>query len=161
MVCLPALPVLPAARPRPWHACPCFTPLHCRSTDRVTESIALQHSAAPVACLLLRTALTLVRTALALCSCCAVRAVPCSEEMGVELGGEVGYAIRFEDCTSKDTLIKYMTDGVLLRETLTEPDLDRWGGGCWEWQGNGAVWGGSGSGSDNGMLARVAEQQGR
>lgn len=46
--------------------------------------------------------------------------------MGVELGAEVGYSIRFEDCTSKDTLIKYMTDGVLLRETLTEPDLDRW-----------------------------------
>jgi hypothetical protein len=48
-----------------------------------------------------------------------------SEEMGVELGREVGYAIRFEDCTSEDTLIKYMTDGVLLRETLTEPDLDK------------------------------------
>ena len=47
-----------------------------------------------------------------------------SEEMGVELGKEVGYAIRFEDCTGPDTLIKYMTDGVLLRETLREPDLD-------------------------------------
>ncbi|KAL4449004.1 hypothetical protein ABPG77_007721 [Micractinium sp. CCAP 211/92] len=49
-----------------------------------------------------------------------------SEEMGVELGKEVGYSIRFEDCTSSDTIIKYMTDGVLLRETLTEPDLDRY-----------------------------------
>ena len=38
---------------------------------------------------------------------------------------QVGYSIRFEDCTSSDTVIKYMTDGVLLRETLTEPDLDR------------------------------------
>ncbi len=38
---------------------------------------------------------------------------------------QVGYSIRFEDCTSSDTIIKYMTDGVLLRETLTEPDLDR------------------------------------
>ncbi|RPB19840.1 hypothetical protein L211DRAFT_584545 [Terfezia boudieri ATCC MYA-4762] len=38
-----------------------------------------------------------------------------SEEMQVKLGGLVGYAIRFEDCTSKDTMIKYMTDGVLLR----------------------------------------------
>jgi len=47
-----------------------------------------------------------------------------SEEMGCELGKEVGYAIRFEDCTGPDTLIKYMTDGVLLRETLREPDLD-------------------------------------
>ena len=49
-----------------------------------------------------------------------------SEEMGVNLGGLVGYAIRFEDCTSKDTVIKYMTDGVLLRESLNEPDLDRY-----------------------------------
>lgn len=49
-----------------------------------------------------------------------------SEEMEVKLGGKVGYAIRFEDCTSKDTIIKYMTDGVLLRESLVEPDLDRY-----------------------------------
>lgn len=38
--------------------------------------------------------------------------------MGVELGEEVGYAIRFEDLTSSSTVIKYMTDGVLLRESL-------------------------------------------
>ena len=31
------------------------------------------------------------------------------QEMGVELGEEVGYAIRFEDCTSKKTVVKYMT----------------------------------------------------
>jgi pre-mRNA-splicing factor ATP-dependent RNA helicase DHX38/PRP16 len=49
-----------------------------------------------------------------------------SEEMECKLGGTVGYAIRFEDCTSKDTVIKYMTDGVLLRESLNEPDLDRY-----------------------------------
>lgn len=47
-----------------------------------------------------------------------------SEEMGLELGKEVGYAIRFEDCTSPETVIKYMTDGVLLRETLSSEDLD-------------------------------------
>jgi pre-mRNA-splicing factor ATP-dependent RNA helicase DHX38/PRP16 len=47
-----------------------------------------------------------------------------SEEMGVPLGSTVGYAIRFEDCTGPDTVIKYMTDGVLLRETLRESDLD-------------------------------------
>ena len=47
-----------------------------------------------------------------------------SEEMGCELGTKVGYAIRFEDCTSEETVIKYMTDGVLLRETLREEDLD-------------------------------------
>jgi len=49
-----------------------------------------------------------------------------AEEMGCELGQDVGYAIRFEDCTSENTLIKYMTDGVLLRESLREPDLDNY-----------------------------------
>jgi pre-mRNA-splicing factor ATP-dependent RNA helicase DHX38/PRP16 len=49
-----------------------------------------------------------------------------SEEMDVKLGGLVGYAIRFEDCTSKETQIKYMTDGVLLRESLVDPDLDKY-----------------------------------
>jgi pre-mRNA-splicing factor ATP-dependent RNA helicase DHX38/PRP16 len=47
-----------------------------------------------------------------------------AEEMNVELGTLVGYAIRFEDLTSTDTVIKYMTDGVLLRESLRESDLD-------------------------------------
>jgi pre-mRNA-splicing factor ATP-dependent RNA helicase DHX16 len=46
-----------------------------------------------------------------------------SYEMGVKLGNEVGYSIRFEDCSSEKTVIKYMTDGVLLREFLNEPDL--------------------------------------
>ncbi|XP_066260507.1 probable pre-mRNA-splicing factor ATP-dependent RNA helicase mog-4 [Euwallacea similis] len=46
-----------------------------------------------------------------------------AQEMGVKLGNEVGYAIRFEDCTSERTIIKYMTDGTLHREFLTEPDL--------------------------------------
>ena len=38
-----------------------------------------------------------------------------ADEMGVSLGDEVGYSIRFEDCTSEKTIIKYMTDGMLLR----------------------------------------------
>nr|NVI75486.1 lethal (2) 37Cb [Cucujiformia] len=46
-----------------------------------------------------------------------------AQEMGVKLGNEVGYAIRFEDCTSERTIIKYMTDGTLHREFLSEPDL--------------------------------------
>ncbi|KAK7282572.1 hypothetical protein RIF29_11469 [Crotalaria pallida] len=46
-----------------------------------------------------------------------------SQEMGVKLGHEVGYSIRFEDCTSEKTMLKYMTDGMLLREFLGEPDL--------------------------------------
>jgi len=44
-------------------------------------------------------------------------------ELNVKLGQEVGYSIRFEDCTSDTTVLKYMTDGILLREFLTEPDL--------------------------------------
>ena len=36
---------------------------------------------------------------------------------------QVGYSIRFEDCTTERTMLKYMTDGMLLREFLGEPDL--------------------------------------
>lgn len=46
-----------------------------------------------------------------------------ADEMGCRLGGEVGYTIRFEDKSSDKTVIKYMTDGMLLREFLTDPEL--------------------------------------
>jgi len=46
-----------------------------------------------------------------------------AEEKSTKLGALVGYTIRFEDCTSERTKIKYMTDGMLLREFLNEPDL--------------------------------------
>ncbi|KAG8451659.1 hypothetical protein GDO86_003741 [Hymenochirus boettgeri] len=46
-----------------------------------------------------------------------------AEEMNCTLGDTVGYQIRFDDCTSEKTVIKYMTDGCLLRNTLTDPDL--------------------------------------
>ena len=46
-----------------------------------------------------------------------------ADEMDVKLGSEVGYSIRFEDCTSDRTVVKYLTDGMLLREFLKEPDL--------------------------------------
>ncbi|CEL09073.1 Putative RNA helicase [Aspergillus calidoustus] len=49
-----------------------------------------------------------------------------SEEMECDLGDLVGYAIRFEDCTGPNTVIKYMTDGVLLRESLVQTDLDKY-----------------------------------
>ncbi|KAL1536945.1 RNA helicase [Salvia divinorum] len=49
-----------------------------------------------------------------------------SEEMETELGDKVGYAIRFEDVTGSNTVIKYMTDGVLLRETLKDSDLEKY-----------------------------------
>ncbi|XP_043198767.1 ATP-dependent RNA helicase DHX8-like [Amphibalanus amphitrite] len=46
-----------------------------------------------------------------------------AEEYGCMLGQEVGYTIRFEDCTSPETVIKYMTEGMLLRECLIDPDM--------------------------------------
>ncbi|GFQ88191.1 ATP-dependent RNA helicase DHX8 [Trichonephila clavata] len=46
-----------------------------------------------------------------------------AEEFGCRLGQEVGYTIRFEDCTSQDTVIKYLTEGLLLTECLVDPDL--------------------------------------
>ncbi|KAF5462101.1 hypothetical protein F2P56_018140 [Juglans regia] len=49
-----------------------------------------------------------------------------AEEFGCRLGEEVGYAIRFEDCTGPDTVIKYMTDGMLLREVLIDENLSEY-----------------------------------
>ena len=46
-----------------------------------------------------------------------------SDEMNTRLGGLVGYQVRFDDCTSSDTKLKYMTDGCLLRELLDDPFL--------------------------------------
>jgi ATP-dependent RNA helicase DHX8/PRP22 len=50
-----------------------------------------------------------------------------AEEFGCPLGEQVGYSIRFDDMTSKDTIIKYMTDGMLMREYLADNDLTRYG----------------------------------
>ena len=44
-------------------------------------------------------------------------------ERKVELGQEVGYTIRFDDCSSSKTQIKYATDGILVRECLIDPNL--------------------------------------
>jgi ATP-dependent RNA helicase DHX8/PRP22 len=49
-----------------------------------------------------------------------------AEEVGCRLGQEVGYTIRFEDCTSPETKIKYMTDGMLEREALIDPDMSNY-----------------------------------
>lgn len=46
-----------------------------------------------------------------------------SKEMGVQLGSTVGFTVRFEDNTSPKTRIKYMTDGILLREAILDPLL--------------------------------------
>jgi len=42
-----------------------------------------------------------------------------AEEMDVKFGEGVGYTIRFEDLTGPSTFLKYMTDGMLLREVGT------------------------------------------
>ncbi|KAF1794410.1 P-loop containing nucleoside triphosphate hydrolase [Phytophthora cactorum] len=49
-----------------------------------------------------------------------------AEEFGCELGQEVGYSMRFEDVTSPETVIKYMTEGMLLREYLADPTLSKY-----------------------------------
>lgn len=41
-----------------------------------------------------------------------------AQEMGCGLGDEVGYSVRFEDVTSPQTKVKYVTDGMLLREAM-------------------------------------------
>jgi pre-mRNA-splicing factor ATP-dependent RNA helicase DHX15/PRP43 len=47
-------------------------------------------------------------------------------ELDVKLGEEVGYSIRFEDMTGPKTILKYMTDGMLLREAMNDHDLKRY-----------------------------------
>ncbi|SGY15078.1 BQ5605_C013g07235 [Microbotryum silenes-dioicae] len=49
-----------------------------------------------------------------------------ADEMDVTLGEQVGYSIRFEDCTSNNTFLKYMTDGMLLREAMNDHMLSRY-----------------------------------
>ncbi|KJZ77101.1 Putative ATP-dependent RNA helicase DHX35 [Hirsutella minnesotensis 3608] len=49
-----------------------------------------------------------------------------AEEVGCEIGKEVGFSIRFEDVTSSATRIKFLTDGLLVREALVNPLLSRY-----------------------------------
>ena len=49
-----------------------------------------------------------------------------AEEMDCSLGSLVGYQVRFDDCTSRDTKIKYLTDGCLLREFLDDQNLSKY-----------------------------------
>jgi ATP-dependent helicase HrpA len=49
-----------------------------------------------------------------------------AEELNVNLGREVGCKIRFADQTSSDTVIKFMTDGMLLAELQADPYLDEY-----------------------------------
>ena len=54
-----------------------------------------------------------------------------AEEFGCLLGQEVGYTIRFEDCTTNETVIKYMTDGMLLREAISDKMLMKYSKSCY------------------------------
>ena len=49
-----------------------------------------------------------------------------ADELDVHIGQEVGYTIRFDDCSSSLTKLKYMTDGMLLREAMTDHLLSRY-----------------------------------
>src|SRR5690554_2022573 len=49
-----------------------------------------------------------------------------AEELEVELGQQVGYQVRFTDQSGDATLVKLMTDGILLAETRHDPALTRY-----------------------------------
>lgn len=50
-----------------------------------------------------------------------------SQEMGIELGGKVGYSVRFDNKSDPaKTQIKYLTDGMLLRELMLDPELSQY-----------------------------------
>ena len=50
-----------------------------------------------------------------------------SEECNSKLGDRVGYSIRFDECLTRDkTKIKYMTEGILLREMMEDPLLNNY-----------------------------------
>ncbi|HEX7577082.1 MAG TPA: DEAD/DEAH box helicase, partial [Verrucomicrobiae bacterium] len=46
-----------------------------------------------------------------------------AQELGVKLGDDVGYQIRFENVTSAKTKIRFVTEGVLLRQMIDDPQL--------------------------------------
>ena len=63
-----------------------------------------------------------------------VAAVSVAKRVAKEVGGSdaavgdlVGYSIRFEDVTGPRTIIKYMTDGLLLTECLKDPWFKAYG----------------------------------
>ncbi|XP_064455266.1 ATP-dependent RNA helicase DHX8-like [Ornithodoros turicata] len=49
-----------------------------------------------------------------------------ADEVDCQLGTKVGYCIRFEDCTAPETVIKYMTDGMLLSEAARDNLLEHY-----------------------------------
>ena len=50
-----------------------------------------------------------------------------AEEMGVALGSTVGYSVRFDECNHREaTRLLYLTDGMLINETMRDPLLSRY-----------------------------------
>ena len=49
-----------------------------------------------------------------------------AEELGTIIGHRVGYAIRFEECSSNATRIRFITDGLLVREIMDDPLLSKY-----------------------------------
>ena len=49
-----------------------------------------------------------------------------AEELPCRLGYEVGFKVRFEEALKPETKIKFMTGGILLREAISDPALDRY-----------------------------------
>lgn len=49
-----------------------------------------------------------------------------AEELGSEMGSTVGYKVRFNDQVSENTLVKLMTDGILLAEIQTDRYLNQY-----------------------------------
>ena len=49
-----------------------------------------------------------------------------AEELGQKIGQNVGYKVRFNDKTHADTLVKLMTDGILLAESQNDPYLSQY-----------------------------------
>lgn len=47
-----------------------------------------------------------------------------AQELGVRLGAEVGYQVRFEEAASRDTRLRFITEGVLTRRLLSDPRLN-------------------------------------
>ena len=49
-----------------------------------------------------------------------------AEEQHTSVGKLVGYSVRFDEASSSETRIKYMTDGMLQRECLMDPDVSQY-----------------------------------